>query len=274
MKQVLNKQVKTKKVRIVKRRTEMRQKTRTKAEWEELIKECRSSGKSMREWCAEKGINYKTMCGNTYLVPSRTVNRSDYEWIELMKRQQSSGMSQAGWCRDNKINSSAMTSATERIKLKLGIGFSSVLTSEKTYEQALAEASAMNRKEAECKKTGTENIISELQSKEGGGRRESKESQTSGVFSTYAAEESELPNENESKWVSVFLPSKESGGIQSPYPKDVSLEVIETVNEENKGKNTQHPQITIKCGKLTIETYAGCPPEHLVNLIGKLAEAC
>ena len=30
------------------------------AEWKSLVAECRSSGKSVRTWCAERNIGYKT----------------------------------------------------------------------------------------------------------------------------------------------------------------------------------------------------------------------
>ncbi len=30
------------------------------AEWEERVKECRSSGRSVKEWCEEKGIRHQT----------------------------------------------------------------------------------------------------------------------------------------------------------------------------------------------------------------------
>lgn len=33
---------------------------RTKQEWEQLIKECRESGKSTRTWCKNNGIAYST----------------------------------------------------------------------------------------------------------------------------------------------------------------------------------------------------------------------
>ncbi len=30
------------------------------AEWEERVKECRSSGQNVKEWCEEQGIGYQT----------------------------------------------------------------------------------------------------------------------------------------------------------------------------------------------------------------------
>jgi len=94
-------------------------KQRTKAEWENLVRDYRSSGKSLKVWCDENEINYKTMSGHTHLMPAHNARRSEKEWIALINEMKASGMSREGWCRERGINSSSMLSAEKRLKTKL-----------------------------------------------------------------------------------------------------------------------------------------------------------
>jgi hypothetical protein len=96
----------------------MKQKVRSKEEWKKLVNEYRASGKSLRVWCSENGINEKTMSNYTPLYPRldkpRNAQRSDNEWIELIKKQRASGKSRENWCRENNINHKSMGSAETR----------------------------------------------------------------------------------------------------------------------------------------------------------------
>lgn len=237
----------------LKRRTKMRRRTRTKAEWEELVREYRESGVSLKEWCSEKGINYKTMCGNTYLVPQRSSKRGDQEWVELIKKQQMSGMSQSGWCKQHKINPSTMASAIERLKIKFGDDFLNKSLSIKTVNSTPT----------------VENDNAKI-----------AVSYPDVLVDTVIDAENNIPS-NGLKWVKVdvddSLELKNQQEVQTISNRNEAIKKQQTlsVDEIPMGKETHtHPQIIIKCGKLIIEADATYPSEHLETLIGRLIAAC
>jgi len=101
----------------------MKQKTRSKEEWKKLVGEYRESGKSLREWCSERGINQSTMSNHTPLYPRasnpQNVHRSEGEWIALIHEQRTSGKSRERWCYENNINHKSMGSAVKRYASRL-----------------------------------------------------------------------------------------------------------------------------------------------------------
>jgi len=101
----------------------MKQKTRSKEEWKRLVGEYRESGKSLREWCSERGINQKTMSNHTPLYPRannpQNVHRSEGEWLALIQEQRTSGKSRERWCNENNINHKSMGSAEKRYASQL-----------------------------------------------------------------------------------------------------------------------------------------------------------
>lgn len=117
-------------------------KQRKKADWEQLVREYRNSGKSLRVWCDENGINHKTMCGYTHLVPAHNAKRSEKEWIDLINEKQASGMSREGWCRENEINPNSMLSAEKRLKTKLN--------SDSDMKESIDESRQMNTDITPC----------------------------------------------------------------------------------------------------------------------------
>jgi len=214
-------------------------KQRTKSEWENLVREYRSSGKSLRAWCDENGINYKTMCGHTHLVPAQNEKRTEKEWIDLISKKQASGMTREGWCRENGVNPNSMLSAEKRINAKLDLGN----TASAKQSPAIAQ--------------GEEAI------------EESKQINTSAPPHTdYAAP----------KWIEIGISeppkptlSLESSDFSNIRPSDsFDGEIIKDV----KKSELLGSKIMIHCGKLTIEADADYPSEHLENLIGKLAAVC
>lgn len=92
---------------------------RTKEEWAELVIAYRKSGKPLKEWCKENNINYKTMSGNTHLIPSQNATRSDKEWCELIKEQKASGMSRSRWCKEKGIVQTTMITAEKRLSMRM-----------------------------------------------------------------------------------------------------------------------------------------------------------
>lgn len=220
---------------------------RTSAEWEELVREYRSSGKSLREWCEENEINYKTMSGHTYLVPSRSSQRSDKKWIDLINEQRSSGMSRGGWCRERGINPKSMESAEKRINMKINSDNSS------SEKQLFANVSVNMQEHDSTNENNQMNNVSELRS-----------------------------DFVEPKWIEVNIgepPKSELSPKTSHLPANIlatdSFDDAEK-NEEKKPQSVKlsDSKIMIRCGKLTIEADAGYPAEHLENLIGKLAMVC
>lgn len=93
---------------------------RTKEEWEKLVREYRDSGKSLKVWCDENGVNHHTMSSYTTLIPRFHAQRSNQEWMSLILEQKASGISREQWCRENDVKSSAMHSAEKRLREKLG----------------------------------------------------------------------------------------------------------------------------------------------------------
>jgi len=236
-------------------------KQRTKAEWEELVREYRSSGKSLRGWCDEKGVNYKTMCGNTHLVPTNNAKRSEKEWIDLIREQRASGMGREGWCRERSVNPNSMYSAEKRLKEKLSPN-SVAATSKHLSVNAIASVPTNTQKEEPIE--------------------ESNQVSTGTTLRTTL---------NKPHWIEVGidepleseLPSKPRGLSASPVvssPETEALresEVFSVGNDYEEGTqkdNSFASKIMIRCGKLTIEADASYPPEHLGNLIGKLALVC
>ena len=94
---------------------------RTKDEWTALVAEYRNSGKTMKSFCEEHGVNYKTFGNYAHRrslkerTTSGTQSRSPEEWLTLIAEQKASGKSRAAWCRERDIRSDAMTKAEKRL---------------------------------------------------------------------------------------------------------------------------------------------------------------
>ena len=94
---------------------------RTKDEWIELVAEYRESGKTMKLFCEERGVNYKTFssCAHRMSLKGKTSNgtgpRSPQEWLVLIAEQKASGKSRAAWCREHDVRPDAMTKAEKRL---------------------------------------------------------------------------------------------------------------------------------------------------------------
>jgi len=231
-------------------------KQRTKADWEKLVREYRGSGKSLRVWCDENGINYKTMCGHTHLVPAHNAKRTEKEWIDLISKKRESGMSREGWCRENGVNPNSMLSAEKRLNAKqhLDNTASAKQPSMRTQEKEPAEDSSQINTDAET--------YPDYDNSKG-----NEHSPGCEVFSPAAWIEIntvEPPNptlRSESRDFSNILPSD---SFDDEIIKDGG----------HKKSRLYDSKIMICCGKLTIEADAGYPSEHLENLIGKLMAAC
>jgi len=215
-------------------------KQRTKADWEKLVKEYRSSGKSLKVWCDENEVNYKTMCGHTHLVPAHNEKRTDKEWIDLINKKQTSGMSREGWCRENGVNPNSMLSAEKRLRAKIDLdnvllGQASIPSQKKVFTE---DSKQMNTDIALCTDYGPPKWIEV-------GIEESSDS-------TLSHESKRLPNNH---------------SVDS---------LSDRIAEEGAPKESKQldSKITIRCGKLIVEADANYPFAHLENLIGKLATVC
>jgi len=100
---------------------------RTKAEWAALVAEYRQSGKTMKSFCGERGINVKTFGNHAHKrqimegLPKgpyrkETGGRSSEEWLALITEQKASGKKRSAWCREHGIRPDAMTKAERRLK--------------------------------------------------------------------------------------------------------------------------------------------------------------
>lgn len=210
---------------------------RTKAEWTELVKEYRCSGKSLKDWCSEKEINYKTMCGNTHLVPSQSAKRSEQEWISLISKHRASGMSRESWCREHEINSSTMISAENRLKSKLDAAVQILPQSPHELKTATKNGPMQKRTVVEYRSSAEDT-------------KDKREATIMG---------------SDSRWIEVGMEDSQESKTPVPAEKDAP---------QKEHPNLSDSKIVIRCGKLTIETDASYPLENLENLIGKLALVC
>jgi hypothetical protein len=231
-------------------------KQRTKTDWEKLVREYRSSGKSLRVWCDENGINYKTMCGYTHLVPAHNEKRTEKEWIDLISKKQASGMTREGWCRENGVNPNSMLSAEKRLKAKLDSGntVSAKQLPTRTQEKEPIE---------ESQKTNTD-----------------VESHTDYANPKWAGRSPGGELLAPATWIEIGIGeppkptlSPESRSFSNIRPSD-SFDDEKIKDCKDKKSKLFDSKIMIRCGKLTIEADAGYPSEHLENLIGRLAAVC
>ena len=229
----------------------MKQKTRSKEEWKRLVCEYRESGKSLREWCGERGINPSTMSNHTPLYPSakkpQNVHRSEGEWIALIQEQRNSGKSRERWCDENNINHKSMGSAVKR------------------YANRIEDIN--NRNEMLENKTRNKKIPGEA----------SVKIDTPGCKTGQLVESMTNPS-----WVEIGIETEmnpeEAGRLEAPvllrtealFPacKTSERPKHQAEVEEKKSK------IRIRCGKLEIEADDDYPSSHLENLIGKLVAVC
>jgi lambda repressor-like predicted transcriptional regulator len=93
---------------------------RTKEEWTKIVEEFKDSGQTMTAFCAEHGINMKTLGNHVYRdragVEEPVKKRSLKEWGALIEAQRDSGMTMADWCRQHGITPDTMRTAAKRIK--------------------------------------------------------------------------------------------------------------------------------------------------------------
>lgn len=229
-------------------------KQRTKSDWEKLVREYRSSGKSLRVWCDENGVNYKTMCGHTHLVPAHNEKRTEKEWIGLISKKQASGMTREGWCRENGVNPNSMLSAEKRINAKLDSGNTASSKQSPAIaqgEEAIEESKQIN--------TSTP-PHTDYANPKWAGRSPDGELLAPATWIEIGIGEPQKPTL-----------SPESSDFSNIRPSDsFDGKIIKDV----KKSELLGSKIMIRCGKLTIEADAGYPSEHLENLIGKLAAIC
>ena len=225
-------------------------KQRTKTDWEKLVREYRGSGKPLRVWCDENGINYKTMCGHTHLVPAHNEKRTEKEWTDLISKKQASGMTREGWCRENGVNPNSMLSAEKRLRAKSdsGIAVSAKQLPMRTREEEPIE---------ESQKTNTD-----YANPKWAGRSPCGELLAPATWIEIGIGEPPKP----------ALPP-ESRDFSNIRPSDSFDDEIIKDCKDKKSKRFDS-KIMIRCGKLTIEADAGYPVEHLENLIGRLVAAC
>lgn len=222
-------------------------KQRTRADWEKLVREYRSSGKPLKVWCDENGINYKTMCGHTHLVPAHNAKRTEKEWLDLISQKQASGMSREGWCRENGVNPNSMLSAEKRLREKMDLDNTSAKQmAKRTQEKELTEDSNQINTEMES--------CTDCANPKRAGR----------------SSDGELPAP--ATWIEIGIdePPKptspaESREFSSIRPSD---SFDDEIISKHKKSGLYDAKVMIRCGKLTIKADAGYPSEHLENLIG------
>ena len=225
----------------------MKQKTRSKEEWRKLVGEYRESGKSLREWCSERGINQSTMSNHTPLYPQaknpQNIHRSEGEWIALIQEQSNSGKSRERWCDENNINHKSMGSAVKRYASRL---------------ENINNGHEMH----ESKPRNEEEIFGEPSIKSGkpGCMGEQFCERTEGVRN---AEQTTKPS-----WIEIGIETEMNPEESVLRSKTSEYYKPQVEVEEKKSK------IRIRCGKLEIEADDDYPSSHLENLIGKLATVC
>jgi len=231
----------------------MKQKTRSKEEWKRLVGEYRESGKSLREWCSERGINQSTMSNHTPLYPHtkkpQNVHRSEGEWIALIQEQRNSGKSRERWCDENNINHKSMGSAVKRYASRL---------ENINNRQEICESKPLNNKE----------IFGEpfLKSDNPNCRAEQFCEQTKGVRN---AEQTAKPS-----WIEIGIDEEMNREEVERLEEPVLISKIPDRHKPQAEAHEKKSKIRIRCGKLEIEADDGYPSSHLENLIGRLAAVC
>ena len=231
----------------------MKEKTRSKEEWKRLVGEYRESGKSLQEWCSERGINRSTMSNHTPLYPQaknpQNVHRSEGEWIALIHEQRNSGKSRERWCDENNINHKSMGSAVKRYASRL---------ENINNGHEIRESKPRNEEEI----SGEPSVKSDKPCCIG----EQFYEYTEGVRN---AKQTTKPS-----WIEIGIETEvnpeEAGQLEELVLRSKTSEHHKPQGEVEEKKS----KIRIRCGKLEIEADDGYPSSHLENLIGKLAMVC
>lgn len=84
-------------------------------EWKEKVAECRSSGKTIRKWCEEHGIAYKT-----YNRWEKEVLSKAAEQLSVSKESAVSGFVELPMCKESRNRAVAGQTAAARLHTAMG----------------------------------------------------------------------------------------------------------------------------------------------------------
>jgi len=242
----------------------MAQIRRTKEEWIEIVREYRRSGKTLKEWCAVVGVNYKTMSSYLHFVPSKKTARSDQEWIDLFMQQRFSGLGITAWCNENGINPNAMSSAKKRLGSKLEAAFG-VLEEEPEAKDANLGEQVSSNESREVTHDFKEDRACwvEVQLSESCGIDTAMSIQADAPKAFAKCEATVVCDESDQN----LAEKHKRSACES---EEATFSLPNKSDSASPNNHIQNSKIIIRYGKLEMEADAGYPLGHLENLIGKL----